>query len=211
MTKAILARKVGMTQVYDDQGRAVPVTVLQAGPCYVVQVKDAASDGYNSIQVGFGEIKENRTNRPLRGHYRRAKVDPSRYLREFRVAEPGEFSSGQELRADIFAPGDMVDVSSVSRGKGFAGSIKRHGFHRGPKTHGSHYHRGPGSLGAVAPARVFKGRPLPGRMGGRRRTIQGLKVIRADAENNLILVKGSVPGPSGAMVEIKEAVKAKKR
>lgn len=207
MIKAILARKVGMTQIYDEQGRAIPVTVLQAGPCYVFQVKSAVKDGYNSIQIGFGEMKEHRVNHPARGHFQRFKLQPCRYLREFRVADPAEYAPGRELRADLFSPGDIVDVSAVSRGKGFAGSIKRLGFHRGPKTHGSHYHRGPGSLGAVAPARVFKGRLLPGRMGGRRRTVQRLRVVQADAEKNILLVKGSVPGPQGGLVEVKETVK----
>lgn len=208
MTKAILARKVGMTRVFDEQGRAIPVTVLQAGPCYVSQVKTAARDGYNGIQIAFGEMKEHRVNRPLRGHFQRANIKPCRYLREFRVAAPDQYSPGQELKADLFSPGDLVDVSAVSRGKGFAGSIKRLGAHRGPQSHGSHYHRGPGSLGAVDPARVFKGRLLPGRMGGRRRTVQRLKVVLADAGRNLLLVKGAVPGPRGGLVEIKEAVKA---
>ncbi|MEW5783702.1 MAG: 50S ribosomal protein L3 [Bacillota bacterium] len=207
MTKALLARKVGMTQVYDEQGRAIPVTVLQAGPCYVAQVKNSAKDGYTSIQIGYGETKEHRVNRPLKGHYHKLKVQLCRYLREFKVADPSAFKTGQELRADLFAPGDSVDVSAVSRGKGFAGSIKRLGFSRGPETHGSHYHRGPGSLGSITANRVFKGRPLPGRMGGQRRTVQNLSVVKADGEKNILLVRGSIPGPQGGLVEIKESVK----
>ncbi|NLA05262.1 MAG: 50S ribosomal protein L3 [Firmicutes bacterium] len=205
MSKAILARKVGMTQVYNEQGHAVPVTVLEAGPCYVTQVKSAASDGYSSIQIGFQEKKEQKMNQPLRGHLQRAGVKPCRYLREFRVKEEDlpQFKPGHELRADIFSAGEHVDVSAVSRGKGFAGSIKRLGFARGPRTHGSRHHRGPGSLGAVDPSRVFKGRLLPGRMGGRRRTVQNLQVVQADGDKNILLVRGSVPGPRGGLVEVK--------
>ena len=207
MAKAILARKVGMTQVFDEQGRVIPVTVLEAGPCRVVQVKNEDTDGYNSIQIGFLEKKEQRVNKPLKGHFQKGNVKPLRFLREFRVEDASQFKTGQEIKADSFSAGDYVDVSAVDRGKGFAGSIKRMGFSRGPKTHGSHYHRGPGSLGSVAPARVFKGRRLPGRMGGWRRTIQSLLVVESDADKNLLLVRGSVPGPRGGLVEIKEAVK----
>ena len=209
MTKAILARKVGMTQVYDEQGRVIPVTVLEAGPCRVVQVKNMDTDGYNSIQLGFVDKKEQRVNRPMTGHFKKAKLKPLRYLREFRVEDSGQYKTGQEIKADSFTAGDYVDISAISRGKGFAGSIKKMGFSRGPKTHGSHYHRGPGSLGSVAPARVFKGRRLPGRMGGWRRTIQNLVVVDADAEKNILLVKGSVPGPRGGLLEIKESVKSR--
>ncbi len=209
MTKAILARKVGMTQVFDEQGRVIPVTVLEAGPCKVVQVKNEERDGYKSIQLGFVEKKEQRVNRPLKGHFQKAKVKPLRFLREFKVEDPSQYKPGQVIKADSFAAGDLVDVSAITRGKGFAGSIKKMGFSRGPKTHGSHYHRGPGSLGAVAPARVFKGRRLPGRMGGWRRTIQSLLVVDSDAEKNILLVKGSVPGPRGGLVEIKESVKGR--
>lgn len=205
MTKAILARKIGMTQVYDEQGHAVPVTVLEAGPCYVTQIKSVASDGYSSIQIGFKEKKEQKVNRPLRGHLQRAGVKPCRYLREFRAKEEElpEYAAGREIRADIFSAGDHVDVSAVSRGKGFAGSIKRLGFSRGPRTHGSRYHRGPGSLGAVDPGRVFKGRLLPGRMGGVRRTVQNLRVVQADGDKNILLIRGSIPGPQGGLVEVK--------
>ncbi len=209
MTKAMLARKIGMTQVYDEHGRVVPVTVLEAGPCRVVQVKSTDRDGYNSIQLGFINKKEQRVNRPLKEHFKKAKVKPLRYLREFRVGDPDGFKPGQEIKADCFSIGDYVDVSAIARGKGFAGSIKKMGFSRGPKTHGSHYYRGPGSLGSVDAARVFKGRRLPGRMGGWRRTVQRLYVVDADADKNLLLVKGSVPGPRGGLVEIKESIKAK--
>jgi len=209
MTKAILARKIGMTQVYDEQGRVVPVTVLEAGPCRVVQVKSMDNDGYNSIQLGFIDKKEQRVNSPLKGHFQQAKIKPLRYLREFRVEDSSGYKPGQEIKADTFSTGDYVDVSATARGKGFAGSIKKMGFSRGPKTHGSHYHRGPGSLGSVDAARVFKGRRLPGRMGGWRRTVQSLYVVNTDAEKNLLLIKGSVPGPRGGLVEIKESVKRK--
>lgn len=209
MTKAILARKIGMTQVYDEQGRVVPVTVLEAGPCRVVQVKSMDNDGYNSIQLGFIDKKEQRVNSPLKGHFQQAKIKPLRYLREFRVEDSSGYKPGQEIKADTFSTGDYVDVSATARGKGFAGSIKKMGFSRGPKTHGSHYHRGPGSLGSVDAARVFKGRRLPGRMGGWRRTVQSLYVVNTDAEKNLLLIKGSVPGPRGGLVEIKASVKRK--
>lgn len=209
MNKAILARKVGMTQIYNEQGRVIPVTVLEAGPCLVVQVKNKDNDGYSSIQLGFINKKEQRVNRPLKGHFMRAKLKPLRYLREFRVDDPNGYKPGQEIKADCFSAGDYVDVSAVARGKGFAGSIKKMGFSGGPKTHGSHYHRGPGSLGSVDAARVFKGRRLPGRMGGWRRTIQRLYVVEADAEKNILLVRGNVPGPRGGLVEVKETVKSK--
>ncbi len=209
MNKAILARKVGMTQVYDQKGRVIPVTVLEAGPCRVIQVKSMDKDGYNSIQLGFKEKKKNRVNQPLAGHFQRAKTNPMQYLREVRVDDSTAYSDGQEIKVDCFSPGDYVDVSATARGKGFAGSIKKMGFSRGPKTHGSHYNRGPGSLGSVDAARVFKGRRLPGRMGGWRRTVQSLNVIEADAEKNILLVRGSVPGPRGGLVEVKESVKKK--
>ncbi|MCJ7806431.1 MAG: 50S ribosomal protein L3 [Clostridia bacterium] len=209
MNKAILARKVGMTQIYNEQGRVIPVTVLEAGPCLVVQVKNKDNDGYSSIQLGFINKKEQRVNRPLKGHFMRAKLKPLRYLREFRVDDPSGYKPGQEIKADCFSAGDYVDVSAVARGKGFAGSIKKMGFSGGPKTHGSHYHRGPGSLGSVDAARVFKGRRLPGRMGGWRRTIQRLYVVETDAEKNILLVRGNVPGPRGGLVEVKETVKSK--
>lgn len=207
MKKVILARKIGMTQVFDEQGRAVPVTVLQAGPCVVVQVKTVARDGYGGVQLGFGPQKEHRLNRPLKGHFKAAGVAPCRRLREFRTSTPGDFKVGQKVRPDVFTPGDYVDVSAVSKGKGFAGSIKRLNFGRGPMTHGSHYQRGPGSMGSVDAARVFRGRPLPGRMGGRRSTVQNLQVARVDREKNLLLVKGSVPGPNGSLLEVRESVK----
>lgn len=207
MKKGILGKKIGMTQLFDQDGNVVPVTVLQAGPCPVIQKKTVATDGYAAIQVGFMEQKEQRLNSPERGHFKRAEVAPTRYLAELKLANSDEFEVGQELRADIFQAGDHIDVSSISKGKGFAGSIKRHNQRRGPMSHGSHYHRGPGSLGAVDAAKVFKGRPLPGRMGGERVTVQNLEVVRVDVERNLILVKGSMPGVRGALLRIKDSVK----
>ncbi len=209
MDKGILARKIGMTQVFDENGKSIPVTVLKAGPCYVVQVKETDRDGYNSIQLGFEPQAHKRVNKPLQGHFQQANVAPCRILREFRLDDNSRrYTQGQQVNCDIFSPGEYVDARAITRGKGFAGSIKRHGFRRGPKTHGSHYHRGPGSLGAVDPARVFKGRPLPGRMGGRKQVVQNLQVTRVDSSKNILLLKGSIPGPRGALVEVKSAAKA---
>lgn len=207
MKKGILGKKIGMTQLFDQEGNVVPVTVLQAGPCPVVQKKTVATDGYNAIQVGFQEQKEQRLTNPKRGHFKRADVAPTRYLAELKLVNAEEFEVGQELRADMFQAGDRIDVSSVSKGKGFAGSIKRHNQRRGPMSHGSHYHRGPGSLGAVDAARVFKGRPLPGRMGGELVTMQNLEVVKVDAERNLLIVKGSMPGIRGVLLRIRDSVK----
>ena len=206
--KAILGIKIGMTQIFDEQGQAVPVTVVEAGPCTVLQKKSLASDGYNAIQVGFGSVKENRVNKPLKGHFKKANVKPLRFIREFRMENIDEYEIGQEIKVDLFAPGDVVDVVGTSKGKGFAGGVKRHNFARGSMGHGSKYHRRPGSLGAKGPARVFKGRKLPGRMGGERVTVQGLKVVKVYPERNLILIKGSIPGPKKGLVLIKNTVKA---
>ena len=206
--KAILGIKIGMTQIFDEQGQAVPVTVVEAGPCTVLQKKNHASDGYNAIQVGFGSVKENRVNKPLKGHFKKANVKPLRFIREFRMENIDEYEIGQEIKVDLFAPGDVVDVVGTSKGKGFAGGVKRHNFARGSMGHGSKYHRRPGSLGAKGPARVFKGRKLPGRMGGERVTVQGLKVVKVYPERNLILIKGSIPGPKKGLVLIKNSVKA---
>lgn len=212
MPKAILGKKIGMTQIFDDAGRVVPVTVIEAGPCVVVQKRTVEKDGYNAVQLGFGEQKEQRINKPLLGHFRAAGVKPTRYLREVRIKDGDAFADlevGAEIKADVFEAGEYVDVTGVSKGKGFAGTVKRHKFGRGPMSHGSKYHRGVGALGSVEPARVFPGRKMPGRMGGVRRTIQGLEVVRVDADRNLILVRGSVPGPRGGLVLLKETVKHK--
>lgn len=209
MPKAIFGRKVGMTQVFTDAGEAVPVTVIEAGPCVVVQKKNVAKDGYNAIQVGFGEKREDLFNKPLKGHFEKAGVKPKRYLREVRVEDVDAYEVGQEIKADIFAPGDRVDVVGTSKGRGFAGGIKRHGFHRGPMAHGSKYHRRPGAQAAKGPARVFKGRKLPGHYGMERVTVQNLEVVRVNAEQNILAVRGAVPGPRGGLVMIRDSVKAR--
>lgn len=196
-----------MTQIFDAAGRAIPVTVVQAGPCVVLRRKEVATDGYNALQVGFEPIKEKKVNKPLQGYFSKVGVTPFRYIRELRVENPGEYQVGQEIKADVFTPGERVDVIGISKGKGFAGGIKRHGFHRGPMEHGSKYHRRPGSLAAKGPARVFKGRKLPGHLGAARVTVQGLEVVRQDPERNLLLIKGSVPGPRHGLLVIKNSVK----
>ena len=210
MGRAILGRKIGMTQLFEGDGRVHPVTVIEAGPCYVVQKKSQARDGYEAIQVGFGEMRERLATRAAAGHYARSRVKPKRYLREFRVESSDSFELGQEIRVDQWSAGDLVDVVGTSRGRGFAGTIKRWNFHRGPMSHGSMYHRRVGSLGATAPARVFKGRKMPGRLGGERTTTLGLTIVRVDPERNLIMVKGAVPGARGGLVTIRDSVKAKK-
>jgi large subunit ribosomal protein L3 len=205
--KAILGKKIGMTQSFDQAGNIVPVTVIQAGPCPIVQLKLAATDGYNAVQVGFQSQKENRLTKPERGHFKRAQLAPLHHLVEFRLDDITEYKVGQELKADMFAPGDRVDITGVSKGKGTAGSIKRHNQRRGPMSHGSHYHRAPGGLGAVDPAKVLKGRPMPGRMGHERVTVQNLEIVRVDKERNLLLVKGAIPGIRGSLLRIKDSVK----
>lgn len=208
MQKALLGKKIGMTQLFDETGRIIPVTVIEAGPCVVVQKKTAEVDGYNAIQIGFMDVDEKKVNKPLAGHFKKAGLKPKKYLREFRVEDTAPFEVGQELKADIFAEGETVDVTGISHGKGFAGAIKKHGQGRGPMSHGSHYHRGPGSLGSINPARVFKGMTMPGRVGGKRVTVQNLKVVRVDKDRNLIIVRGAVPGPRGGLVTVKNSVKA---
>lgn len=206
--KGIMGIKVGMTQIFDENGKAIPVTVVEAGPCTVIQKKKVETDGYNAIQVGFYNLKEKKVNKPLKGHFKKANVKPMRYIKEFRVSDVDAYEVGQEIKVDIFEPGDIVDVVGTSKGKGFAGGVKRHNFARGSMGHGSKYHRRPGSLGAKGPARVFKGRKLPGRMGGERVTVQGLKVVKVYPERNLILIKGAIPGPKRGLVMIKDSVKA---
>lgn len=209
LRKGILGRKIGMTQIFDEAGKAVPVTVIEAGPCYVVQKKTPERDGYAALQLGFEEVRERILNRPLRGQFSKQKVKPLRFLREIRV-EPDEldqFEVGQEVKVDIFNSGDYVDVRGTSKGKGFAGGIKRHGFHRGPMKHGSKYHRRPGSLGAKGPARVFKGRKLPGRLGGENVSVLHLKVVKVDPARNLLMVQGAVPGPRRGLLLIRDSVR----
>ena len=207
MKKAILGTKVGMTQIFDENGVLTPVTVLLAGPCVVTQVKTPETDGYSAVQVGFGDIKEARVNKPRKGHFAKAGAANKRYVRELKLE--GDYELGQEIKADLFAAGDKVDATAISKGKGFQGAIHRHGLHRGPMAHGSKYHRHAGSNGACSdPSRVFKGKKMAGQMGHKRITIQNLEVVRVDAEDNLILVKGSVPGPKKSLVTLKESVKA---
>ena len=209
MKKAILATKVGMTQIFNEDGVLTPVTVLQAGPCVVTQVKTAQNDGYSAVQVGFGDIREKLVNKPKKGHFAKAGVTAKRFLKEFRLEDAESYTLGQEIKADVFAAGDKVDATAKSKGKGFQGAIKRHGQSRGPMAHGSKYHRHAGSNGsATTPGRVFKGKHMPGHMGAVRVTVQNLEVVSVDAEKNLILVKGAVPGPKKSLVMLKESVKA---
>ena len=209
MKKAILTTKVGMTQIFNEDGVLTPVTVLQAGPCVVTQVKTVDNDGYSAVQVGFGDIREKLVNKPMKGHFAKAGVAPKRFVREFKLEDAESYTVGQEIKADVFAAGDKIDATAKSKGKGFQGAIKRHGQSRGPMTHGSKYHRHAGSNGsATTPGRVFKGKKMAGHMGAVRITVQNLEVVRVDAEQNLILVKGAVPGPKKSLVTIKETVKS---
>ena len=225
MKKAILATKVGMTQIFNEDGVLTPVTVLQAGPCVVTQIKTVENDGYSAVQVGFVDKKDkivnkdgngkkeivhrNGVNKAEKGHFAKAGVSSKRFVREFKFENADEYTLAQEIKADIFAAGDKIDATAISKGKGFQGAIKRHNQHRGPMTHGSKFHRHAGSNGAASdPSKVFKGKKMPGQMGNKRITIQNLEIVRVDAENNLILVKGSVPGPKKSLVTIKESVKA---
>ena len=211
MKKAILATKVGMTQIFNDEGVLVPVTVLQAGPCVVTQVKTEENDGYKAVQVGFVDKREKLVNKPQKGHFDKAGVSYKRYVRELRLENAEEYSVKDEIKADIFAAGDKVDATAISKGKGYQGAIKRHGQHRGPMAHGSKFHRHQGSNGsATTPGRVFNGKGMPGHMGHVKVTVQNLAVVKVDAENNLILVKGAVPGPKKCLVTIKETVKSGK-
>ena len=209
MKKAILATKVGMTQIFNESGILTPVTVLQAGPCVVTKVKTVEHAGYAAVQVGFVDKKEKLVNKPLKGHFNKAGVSYKRYIRELKLENASDYEVKAEIKADIFAEGDKVDATAISKGKGFQGAIKRHGQHRGPMAHGSKFHRHQGSNGsATTPGRVFKGKGMPGHMGAKRVTIQNLEIVRVDVANNLILVKGAVPGPKKCLVTLKETVKA---
>ncbi len=211
MNKAILATKVGMTQIFNEDGVLTPVTVLQAGPCVVTQVKTVENDGYSAVQVGFADKRAKLVNKPLKGQFDKAGVPYKRYLREFRFDNAETYSVKDEIKVDVFTAGEKVDATAISKGKGFQGAIKRHGQSRGPMAHGSKYHRHAGSNGACSsPSKVFKGKKMPGHMGTKRITVQNLEIVRVDAENNLLLVKGSVPGPKKALVTIKETVKTGK-
>ncbi len=211
MKKAILATKVGMTQIFNEDGVLTPVTVLQAGPCVVTQVKTVENDGYSAVQVGYVDKREKLVNKPMKGMFDKAGVSYKRFVREFKFENAEEYSVKDEIKADVFEAGDKIDVTATSKGKGFQGAIKRHGMSRGPMAHGSKYHRHAGSNGACSdPSKVFKGKKMPGHMGAKKITIQNLEIVRVDAENNLLLVKGAVPGPKKALVTIKETVKSGK-
>jgi len=202
MIASILGKKLGMTQVFSPDGRVIPVTVVQAGPCIVTQIKTEEADGYTAVQVGFGDIKERKVNKPMAGHFQKGGVAPRRYLREFRVDTTEGLEVGQEIKVDVFKPGDEVAVTGISKGKGFAGVVKRYHFHGGPASHGSMTHRKPQSAGATDAARTFKGTKRPGHMGAERVTQSGLKVVRVDAEKNLLLIKGAVPGATGGLLTV---------
>ncbi len=221
MKKAILATKIGMTQIFAEDGALVPVTVLEAGPCVVTQIKTVENDGYSAVQVGFAdkkakyvdgkEVHVHGVNKAEMGHFAKAGVSGKRYVKEFKFENAEEYALAQEIKADIFAAGDKVDATAISKGKGFQGAIKRHGQHRGPMAHGSKFHRHQGSNGACSsPSKVFKGKGMPGHMGHKKITVQNLEIVRVDAEKNLILVKGAVPGPKKSLVTIKETVKVAK-
>lgn len=209
MKKAIIGRKVGMTQIFDEKGNVIPVTVIEAGPCSVIQVKTVETDGYDAVQLGFGTVKEKKLNKPEKGHFTKVKVTPVKHLREFRLADVSNVKVGDEIKADVFTAGETVDIQGTTKGKGFQGVIKRHGQSRGPMGHGSMYHRRPGSMGSTStPGRVFKGKRLPGHMGANTITIQNLEVVAVDLDKNVILVRGSVPGVNGAILKIRQSVKA---
>ena len=209
MKKGLIGKKVGMTQIFDEAGKVIPVTAIEAGPCVVAQVKTEETDGYTAIQLGFGDVKESKLNRPEKGHFSKVNVTPKKHLREFRVDSVEEVKVGDELKADVFVAGDKIDIQGTSKGKGFQGVIKRHGQSRGPMGHGSMYHRRPGSMGPTStPGRVFKGKKLHGHMGVQTVTIQNLEVVKVDLDKNVILVKGSVPGAKGAILKLKTSVKA---
>ncbi|UOE94251.1 50S ribosomal protein L3 [Alkalihalobacillus sp. LMS39] len=207
MTKGILGKKLGMTQVFAENGDVIPVTVIEATPNVVLQKKTVESDGYEAIQLGFDDQKESRITKPAKGHAEKASTAPKRFMKEIRGTDVSTFEVGQEVKVDVFAEGDVVDVTGTSKGKGFQGAIKRHNQSRGPMSHGSRYHRRPGSMGPVAPNRVFKGKALPGRMGGEQITIQNLEIVKVDTERNLLLVKGNIPGARKSYVTVKSSVK----
>ena len=210
MAKGILGKKIGMTQIFEADGRMIPVTVVEAGPCLVVQNKTEETDGYNAVQLGFGELKEKHTNKPMKGHFDKAGITPVKFVRELRLSAPSEYTVGQKISAEIFTAGELIDATGISRGKGFAGTIKRHNFSRGPMAHGSKSHREPGSMGPMHSGpggRVIKGKKLPGRMGNAKVTVQRLTVAKVDTDRNLILVKGSIPGAAGSFVVLRETVK----
>lgn len=210
MAKAIIGKKIGMTQIFTAEGKVIPVTVLEAGNTVVLQNRTIENDGYNSVQLGFGTVKDKHVTKPMKGHFEKAGVKPVKFIRELRLSDPSEYTVGQSVGVDTFAEGDLVDVTGVSKGKGFAGGIKRHNFRRGPMGHGSKSHREPGSIGprmSGGGGKVFKGKKLPGRMGGQQVTVQRLAVVRVDEARNLLLIKGAIPGPKGGFIVIKNTVK----
>lgn len=209
MKKAILGKKFGMSQIFAADGAVIPVTVVEAGPCPIIQIKTKDKDGYSAIQIGFGEKKERRVNNPLKGHFKKSGVTPRRYLREFRIEEGDKFEVSQEIKCDIFAVGDKVDVTGISKGRGFTGTIQRWNTHRGPMAHGSGYHRGVGSLSACSsPSRVFKNKKMPGQYGNEQVTIQNLEIVKVDTARNLLFIKGGIPGARNGLVSVKQTVKA---
>lgn len=208
MAKVILGRKLGMTQIFNAEGKIVPVTAIEAGPCVITQVKSDATDGYNAIQIGFGPVKNNNLTKPMKGHFSKANLTPAKYLREFRVENAADYQVGQKLNLEDFPMGLKVDVIGISKGKGFAGTIKRWNHHQGPMSHGSKNHRRPASAGAKGPARVYKGKKSPGRMGGERVTVQNLEVVKILPEQNLLLIKGAVPGAKKGLIMVRTAIKA---
>lgn len=211
MKKAIIGKKLGMTQIFNDEGQLIPVTVIEAGPCKVVQVKNKDIDDYEAVQLGFKEVREKRVNKPIKGHYDKSNIQYMKTIREFRLDDIQGYEVGQEVKADVFAQGEKIDVTGTSKGKGFAGVIKRHNQSRGPMKHGSKYHRSPGSMGgSSSPSRVRKGKKLPGHMGSERVTVQNLEIVKVDIDRNLLLVKGAVPGIRGSLVTIKDTVKVSK-
>ena len=208
MLSGLIGRKIGMTQIFWEKGEVIPVTLIEAGPCVVLQKKTSDKEGYDAIQLGYEDIKEKKLTKSLKAKFSKIKTEPKRYIREFRVSNPDDYEVGQELKVDIFEEGSFIDVCGTSKGKGFAGVIKRWGFAGGPKSHGSRFHRAPGSIGASAsPSRVFKGQKLPGQMGNKRVTTQSLKIVRMDKEKNLLVIKGAVPGASRGIVIIEKAKK----
>ena len=208
MTKGILGKKVGMTQIFTESGELIPVTVIEATPNIVLQVKTMENDGYEAVQLGYQDMREVLSNKPAKGHVAKANTAPKRFIREFKDVELGDYEVGKEVKVDTFQAGDIIDVTGTTKGKGFQGVIKRHGQSRGPMAHGSRYHRRPGSMGAII-NRVFKGKKLPGRMGNHQRTMQNLQIVRADVENNVLLIKGNVPGANKSFVTVKTSVKSK--
>lgn len=208
MKKAIIGKKIGMTQIFDETGKVIPVTAIEAGPCVIAQIKTVETDGYDAVQLGFGDVKINKVNKPVKGHYEKANITPKKHLREFRLDSLEGLKVGDELKADVFAVGDSVDIQGTSKGKGFQGVIKRHGQSIGPKGHGSGAHRIVGSMGPIAPNRIAPGKKLPGQMGNVTRTVQNLEIVAVDVENNVLLISGSIPGPKKGLVVVKSAIKA---